>query len=59
MKAPSSFCFGYLPTATSTANTYASVTGSGVVGTPSFPDIELQGGVQNEQKNTYTNNMIV
>uniref|UniRef100_A0A0R3RM13 Homeobox domain-containing protein n=1 Tax=Elaeophora elaphi TaxID=1147741 RepID=A0A0R3RM13_9BILA len=59
MKPPSSFCFGYLPAATPTTNTYASVTGSGISGTPSFPDIEQQGGVHSEQKNIYSNNMIV
>ncbi|KAL3997622.1 Homeobox domain family protein [Acanthocheilonema viteae] len=60
MKPPSSFCFGYLPTATPTANTYTGITGSGIGGTPSFPDIELQEGVHSEnQKNIYSNNMIV
>uniref|UniRef100_A0A1I7VS88 Homeobox domain-containing protein n=1 Tax=Loa loa TaxID=7209 RepID=A0A1I7VS88_LOALO len=59
MKASSPFCFGYLSTATPTTNTYAGVTGSGVGSAPTFPDIDLQGGVHNEQKNIYTSNMIV
>lgn len=59
MKAPSSFCFGYLPTATPATNTYAGVTGTAVGGTLSFPDIELQGRAHSEQKNHYTDNMIV
>uniref|UniRef100_A0A915PZJ1 Homeobox domain-containing protein n=1 Tax=Setaria digitata TaxID=48799 RepID=A0A915PZJ1_9BILA len=57
VKAPSSFCFGYLPTAT--ANAYTGVTGGGVVGTPSFSDIELQNSAHNEQKNIYTNNNMI
>ncbi|MCP9264288.1 Retinal homeobox protein Rx [Dirofilaria immitis] len=56
MKTPSSFCFGYLPTATPTANTYAGITGSAIPNTPSFPDIELQSGIRNEQKTIYVNN---
>lgn len=59
MKTPSSFCFGYLPTATPTTNAYTGIAGSGISGTPSFPDTELQGGVHSEQKNIYSNNMIV
>lgn len=56
MKAPSSFCFGYLPAPT---NTYTTVPGAGMGGGSSFTDIELQGGMSNEQKNSYANNMIV
>ncbi|VDN05453.1 unnamed protein product [Thelazia callipaeda] len=57
----STFCFGYLPTAsnTTTVNNYTNVSSSATHSTSSFSDIELQNMIPNGQKNIYANNMIV